>query len=412
MMGLPALAQASESFDFSDLHHLPDGGSPDYWDQIRDFFMIPPGEAYLNTGTIGATPTPVLHAMVSHLQKIAVEIAQEDWSTGGQDLLSGYFSYDGLRTKLGSIINADYKSLSLIQNAHMGMNTLAFGIDLKKGDEVIQTNVEHGGGKSGWEVRAKRDGIVIKQIPVVSPIKNPAQILELVADAITRKTRVIALPHIISGTGEIFPIKEICTLARSKGLITVIDGAQTIGHIPLDMEDLGCDAYFTSPHKWLLAPAGSGLLYLKPELAKGIDPSMPSSTWDKHDDEGFRFTQRGTCNEALMKGYEAAVDFHLEIGNEKVTSRIKYLGDYLRKELQKNDSIRIHTSVHPEMSAGMTTYGVMGKTGEELRSAMWKKFKLQPRPVGPDGAYIRFSTHIYNSIKEIDQALQVAKSLS
>ncbi len=411
LLGLPAAVQASGELSFDVPPSLPDAQDPKYWELIREFFMIPHDEAYLNTGTIGATPTPVLHAMVSHLQQIAIGIAREDWSEGGQDLLSGYFPYLSLREKLGRVINADAKNLSLIQNAHMGMNTMAFGLDLKKGDEVIQTNMEHTGGKSGWEVRAKRDGIVIKQIPIESPIKNPEQIINLVAGAINRKTKVIALPHIISGTGEILPIKAICELARSKGILTVIDGAQTIGHIRIDMQDLGCDAYFTSPHKWLLAPAGSGLLFIKPELSARIDPSMPSGTWNNHDDQGFRFTQRGTGNEALMKGYEAAVDFHLGIGNEKVTQRIKFLGDYLRDELQKLDFIRINTSVHPELSAGMTAWGVKGKSGEELRKAMWESHKLQPRPVGPDGGFIRYSTHIYNSSKEIDLALGVAKKL-
>ena len=410
LAGMPAAAHAGAFHGRDESIPLPAKNDPDYWEQLRSFFMIPMDEAYLNTGTIGATPTPVLYAMVSHLQKVAFEIAREDWSGGGQDLLSGYFPYPDLRKKLGSIINADMKDISLTQNAHMGMNTLALGMIMKKGDEVIQTNVEHTGGKSGWEVRARRDGIVIKQIPVVSPIKNPEQIINLIEKAINRKTKVIAVPHIISGTGEILPVKQICSLARSKGILTVIDGAQTIGHIPVDVKDIGCDAYFTSPHKWLLAPAGSGLLFMKHGLSAHIQPSMPSGNWDSHDDEGFRFTMRGTSNEALMKGYEAAVDFHLKIGNKRVTDRVKFLGDYLREKLLDLDNVEILTSVHPEMSSGMTTYGVSGKSGAELRAAMWKKYKLQPRPVGPGGKYIRLSTHIYNSTTEIDNSIEVAKS--
>jgi isopenicillin-N epimerase len=411
LLGLPAATQASSFLNENPLAGFPAESDPNYWEQIRGFFMIPPDEAYLNTGTIGATPSPVLHAMVSHLQKVATDIAREDWSGGGQDLLSGYFPYPDLRKKLGSIVNAEAGNISLIQNAHMGMNTMALGLDMKRGDEVIQTNMEHTGGSSGWQVRARRDGIVIKQISIVSPIKNPEQIIDLIEKTITRKTKVIAIPHILSGTGEILPVNQICALAREKGILTVIDGAQTIGHIPLNFKEMDCDAYFTSPHKWLLAPAGSGMLFIKPELSARIQPSMPSGSWDNHEDEGFRFTQRGTSNEAMMKGYEAAVDFHLKIGNKRITERIKYLGDYLRSKLQEIDKVEILTSIHPELSSGMTTFGVKGVKGEELRAAMWEKYKLQPRPVGPDGNFIRFSTHIYNSSEEINKALAVTNEI-
>ena len=129
-------------------------------------------------------------------------------------------------------------------------------------------------------------------------------------------------------------MKEICEMARSKGITTVIDGAQAIGHIRIDVKDLGCDAYFTSPHKWLLAPAGSGVLYLSPEFAPGLFTCLPSGAWDNHDDEGFRFTQRGTDNSAMMVGFEASIDFHNKVGSEKIISRIKELGDYLRDGLR------------------------------------------------------------------------------
>lgn len=371
---------------------------------------MPADEAYLNTGTIGATPTPVLEAITGHLQEYARNIAHIDWSEGGIDIITGYFPHDSIRKKLGIIMNAGYKELSLIKNAHMGMNLVACGLDLKAGDEVIQTNKEHSGGSSGWNMLAKRTGIVIRQISIESPVPGPEQIIELVKEQITPKTRVIAIPHILSVPGDILPVKEICAIARSKGILTVIDGAQAIGHIPIDVKDLGCDAYFSSPHKWLLAPAGSGVLYLTPELAPDIYTCLPSGAWDNHEDEGFRFTQRGTDNSAMMVGFEAAIDFHNKIGPERIMKRIKYLGDYLRKGLMTRDYIDIQTSTHPEMCAGLTTYGVKGVSGKDLQNEMWQRAKLQPRSVSDD--HIRFSTHFYNSETEIDRALEVADILA
>jgi isopenicillin-N epimerase len=294
----------------------------------------------------------------------------------------------------------------------MGMNFMASGLELKAGDEVIQTNKEHSGGRSGWQMIAKRKGIVVKEIEIQTPVPNPEYIIDLVKKQITSKTKVIAIPHILSVPGDILPVKAICKIARDRGIITVIDGAQSIGHIPIDVKDLDCDAYFSSPHKWLLAPAGSGVLYIHPKLAPKVWTCMPSGAWDKHDekDEGFRFTQRGTDNSAMMVGFEAAIDFHNEIGHKKIISRIKELGDYLRKGLQSSDIFVIESSVHPEMCAGLTTYGVKGIPGKDLQNEMWKRAKLQPRAVGED--HIRFSTHFYNSKKEIDMALAVAAQLA
>ncbi len=412
LASMPILAATNKLAAINLSESYPSHNDPAYWEKIRRFIPIPADEAYLNTGTIGATPMPVLEAMTRHLQEYARNMAQIDWSEGGIKIITGYFPHDSLRKKLGELMNADYKQLGLIKNAHMGMNMMAFGLDLSAGDEVIQTNLEHTGGKSGWEVIAKRNGIIIKQIEINPPIKNPESIIELVKKQISPKTKVIALPHILSVPGDILPIKEICAMARKKGILTVIDGAQAIGQIPLDMKDLGCDAYFTSPHKWLLAPAGSGVLYISEELAPKVWPVMPSGVWDNHEDEGFRFTQRGTENSALMVGFEAAVDFHNLIGNKRITDRVKFLGDYLRTKLQSSDIFDIYSSVHPDMCAGLTSYGVKGISGKVLQNEMWKREKLQPRPVGQDGKYIRFSTHFYNSIDEIDRALEVAGQLA
>lgn len=412
LAAMPILGAANKMEALNIHETFPADNDPAFWNKIRKMFPMPLDEGYLNTGTIGATPKPVLEAMTGHLEEYARNMAKVDWSDGGINIITGYFPHDSLRKKLGVLMNADYKELSLTKNAHMGMNMMASGLNLQAGDEVILTNMEHSGGKCGWNMIANKTGIIVKQIQIETPIPNPDYIIDLIKEQITSKTRVIAIPHMLSVPGDILPIKEICKLARSKEILTVIDGAQTIGHIPIDMKELGCDAYFSSPHKWLLAPAGSGVLYIHKDLAPSVSTCMPSSAWDNHEDEGFRFTQRGTDNSAMMVGFEAAVDFHNMIGHKKVTDRIKYLGDYLRDRLQANDIFEINSSVHPQMCAGLTTYGVKGVSGKILQDEMWKREKLQPRAVGPDQKYIRFSSHFYISTDEIDRALKVARDLA
>jgi len=395
----------------SNLPGFPSENDPNYWEMIRKMFPMPEDEAYLNTGTLGAQPNFVLESVINHMRQHAVNIARCDWKDGGINLLSGYFPYTGLREKVGKLINAGYKEVALTQNATMGMNFISNGLDLKEGDEVIMTNQEHAGGRCGWELMSKRKKLILKQVPIPTPANDPNQIIDLFKEAISPKTRVIAIPHIISGFGVILPVKEICEMAKRNDIFTVIDGAQAIGHIPIDVKEINCEVYFSSPHKWLLAPAGNGILYIKNENVDEVWTTLASGQWDNHEDNGFRFTQRGTGNPALLAGLEAAIDFFNKIGPKRVTDRIKYLGDYLRDGLKKIGKVEIKSSTHPKMCSGMTTFNISGLTGQIIQDEMWERGKLQPRSVGDENG-IRLSTHIYNSIKEIDMALEIVNDLA
>ena len=324
-------------------------------------------------------------------------------------LLSGYEPYVDLRKKIGKLINADYKEIALTQNATFGMNYVSNGLDLKEGDEIISTDQEHGGGRAGWDVAAARYNLKFKHAKMPVPANDPQEVIDRIFEEVTSRTRVIAIPHMISVYGLVLPVKEICQEARQRGIFTVLDGAQAVGHIPVDVQDIGCDAYFSSLHKWLLAPAGSGILYVRKEVIGDLWTTIASYNWDNQEDPGFRLTQRGTGNPSIIIGLEAAVDFHNEIGPKKVTDRIKYLGDYLRNGLKGLPKVTIYSSVHPDMCAGITTYGIEGIKGKDLQNLMWRRKKLQPRAVGEDK--IRHSTHIYNLEHEIDAALEVVREL-
>ena len=389
---------------------LPSGEGAQFWRALRAQFPMPADEAYCNTGTIGAPPTRVLNRMIDHMRKHAAEIAHCDWSDGGIDLLSGYFPYVELREKIGRLINAQYKEIALTQNATMGMNFLANGLDLPKGAEIITTDKEHSGGRSGWQLRAKRYGTTWRQVPITVPVEAPEQIVDAFKQAIGPQTRVLSLPHITSGTGTILPVKEICQHAAEKGLFTIVDGAQAVGQIPVDVKEIGCDAYYASPHKWLLAPAGSGMLYIREGRIDEVWTTLASGQWDNHEDNGFRLTQRGTGNAALLAGLDEALDFHFDVGPERIYPRIKELGDSLRAGLAAIPGTSILTSLHPSMSSGLTTFNVADMDGKVLQDTLWEKGRLQPRSQGKRG--VRFSTHVYNSPAEIEKALAIVAELA
>ena len=225
----------------------------DYWKMIRKQFPLKEGQAYFNNGTMGPTSGYVLDKMIHHMLHYNKEAATIDYKNGsGPELLSGYFPYEELRTKLAKIINCNYKEISLTQNATFGMNYIGMGLDLKAGDELLNTNQEHGGGFGAWQLLAKRKGCIYKQATMPMPANDPQEIYDAIFAAVGPNTKVIAIPHIVSLYGTVMPVKDICTEARNRGIFTVLDGAQCVGHVAVDVKDIGCDAYYSSLHKWFL----------------------------------------------------------------------------------------------------------------------------------------------------------------
>jgi selenocysteine lyase/cysteine desulfurase len=213
----------------------------------------------------------------------------------------------------------------------------------------------------------------------------------------------------ITGAGTILPVKQMCAEARARGIFTILDGAQCFGQIPLDLHDIGCDAYTGCFHKWMLAPAGTGFLFLRQDRAPQVWTTLASTHWNDHEDNGYRLSQRGTGSLSLLAGLEAALDFHNAIGPARIYQRIQFLGNYLRDGLRRVPGVRIYTAADPALCAGITVYSVDGVTGPKLQEEMWTRERLRPRANGPG---VRHCTHIFNSTQEIDRALSVVRSLA
>jgi len=389
----------------------PEESDPNYWDRIRDQFYIMPGEAFFNTGTLGATPRPVLERVIEHMRTLQETITRWDYTPRTPNWITGYSPEVPLREKLGKLVNADALELAVTQNATFGMNFLAHGIALKPGDEVITTNQEHSGGVCGWQERVKRDGAVWRQVKIPIPANDPDQLVRLFEEALTPQTRVLAFPHIISGTGVVMPVKRLTELAHQHGLLALVDGAQAIGQVEVNLQDLGCDAYYASPHKWLLAPAGNGMLYIRRDRQDLFWTTLCSGEWDNHKDGMFRFMQYGTGNASLQVGLDAALDFHFRIGPERVRQRIRFLADRLRAGLQKIPGAKISSPVHPQLAGGIVVYSLEGVHAEHLEDELWNRRRLRPRSVG-DPLGVRQSCQIYNNEAEIDATLEIVRDLA
>ena len=413
LLAVPAAVVASSTFGLRDaaaaLQELPSDGES-YWNHLRWQFLIPEGQAYFNTATLGASPRVVVDAVSEHLRYVEENLALWDFSADRPERLAGYRPEKGLRQKLADFVHCDMEEIGLTANATMAMNLVANGIDLKAGDEVLITDKEHPGGRSGWDVRQKRHGVVVREVPVPTGVKDPDEIVRAFAAAVTPRTRVLAVPHVTSGHGIILPVKRLSAMARERQLFSVIDGAQAVGQLHVNVRDLGCDAYFSSPHKWMLAPKGNGFLYLRLDQQARVWATLASSQWNNYADGMFRLQQYGTLNQSLLRGLETALDFVDRIGRDRIEARVRFLGSRLRDGLGRVPCVTVVTPVSPELSAGITTWGVVGVTGRALQDELWDRKKIRVRASGD--AAVRQSCHIYNNAAEIDATLDVARALA
>lgn len=411
---LPLTAEAGPDLEPTPvrLTNWPEDSDPRYWALLRRQFSIPPDEAYFNTATLGACPRPVLEAMIDSMRNLEKTIAQYDYRPAHTEYIAGYRPQVPLREKAGQILNASAREIALVQNATMAINFIANGLELQPGDEVLLTDQEHPGAMGPWDLRAKRQGIVARKLPIPIPTPDPETVVNIFRNAIGPRTRVMAVPHVVSRYGIVLPVQELCALARERNLFTLIDGAQALGQLRVDVRKIGCDAYAASPHKWLLAPPGNGLLYVRAERQARLWPTLASSHWDDYDpaDGVFRLMQFGTANAALLVGLEAALDFYQRVGPEKIEHQTIALADKLRAGLKQIQNTAIASPLHPKMAGAIVTYSVAGLIGPQLEDELWKRGRIRVREEG--GALVRQSVHYYNSPEEIDATLAVVKSLA
>jgi isopenicillin-N epimerase len=369
-----------------------------YWAEIRKLFLIPADEIYLNNGTCGSSPTPVLKAVVDSYHKLE----QMDDPDPEQYPLFGYGPFDEYRIPLAKFVGANKDEIAILRNATEANAIMANALDLNPGDEVLMSDQEHGSGESPWMMRAKRYGIVVKKFTLPKPPKSPDEVLKVVEAAITPKTKVIFVSHITTVTGVVLPVKEISALARSKGIVSMIDGAQVIGMMPLNIKDIGCDMYSSSPHKWLMSPKGTGWLYVRDEIIDRCWSNTTTAGWDDKKTRAARFQQYGSANIPVVAGMIAAIDMTQKIGLDRIEKRERQLADYIHAEMIKRGA-ESWTSPDPSMRCALVTVNVPPVKRMDLENWLWKTHKIRVR--GGEPSKLRLSTPYYLQKKDIDTFL-------
>ncbi|MBP9946959.1 MAG: aminotransferase class V-fold PLP-dependent enzyme [Vicinamibacteria bacterium] len=381
------------------------------FERLRGEFLFPRDVTYCNTGTLGAIPREVMDAMVTGLR--GTEAALPDWPYFQADgePLTGYQPLLAARTRAARFLGAEADEIAITQNATVGMNALGNGLDWKAGDEVLTTDQEHGGAVSIFRLMAKRRGIVVKELPLSAAVGGgPEGILAQFRAASSPRTRAIMVSHITSQFGIRMPVEGLIALARERGALSLIDGAQAVGQIRVNLRELGCDAYVASPHKWLMAPKGTGLLYIRRAAQAQFWTTLASYQWDNQEQGAFRFMQYGTGSTALIDGLMAAIALGERNTMERVERWDLMLTTRLREGLAKIKGAVSSSPADPRLASAITTFRVEGVSARDLQNALWAR-KIRVRAQGDDKG-VRLSAHVCVAPADIDVVLEVVAALA
>ncbi|WP_344822967.1 aminotransferase class V-fold PLP-dependent enzyme [Rurimicrobium arvi] len=396
-MALPDLSKANNPAP------LPEqNDSEQYWRDIRAQFPLKRELVYLNNGTLGPSPYTVLRTVEQHMLYVEESAFH---GSGEQELC----------TALARFVHCRESEITLTHNVTEGINIVCWGLDLKAGDEVIITDNEHAGSASPWLNRARLSGI---KLVVVKLGRTAEEMIGNIRNEVTRKTKVLSIPHIPCTNGQILPIKEICRFARERNIFTLIDGAHPPGMLPVNIEQLDCDAYASCGHKWLLGPKGTGFLYVNEKSRDHVQAyyggAGVDAGWDLlsappllngYASDGHRFYY-GSQNMSLYKGLISAIQFQEAIGKERIEQRIKSLAKYLQEQLLLlGPDMDMLT---PEESASRGAQIAFRLRNIDLQhfNNYCRERKIVTRFVPENNiCCLRVSCHIYNSFEEIDQFL-------
>jgi selenocysteine lyase/cysteine desulfurase len=358
----------------------------------RGQFLLPKGRAFLNPGSLGVMPRPVMQAVFESLQRGAVYATEtvQRW---------GYEALEPERAEMASFLGCAPEELAFTHNCTEAMGFIAAGLDLKPGDEVVSTNQEHGSGISCWRVKAARSGITLREIDIPVSPRNSGELLDRLMSALGPRTRVLSFSGITSPTGLVMPARELCEAARARGVITVLDGAHMDGQMPVNLRELGCDYFAGSPHKWLFAPAGCGLLYGRPEALDRLWPTVASSGWDnKTGLKAARFMMVGTNNRATIDGMIAGLRFLKALGEEAVYARQQDLAAHALTSARQRSYLEVVTPEDPRLHRAMISLRFKADPPEALWSAM------RHEDIGVIGGQRpRLSFHVHTRKSDIDR---------
>jgi selenocysteine lyase/cysteine desulfurase len=372
-----------------------------FWFQVQEAFTPDRSMVNLNNGGVCPSPISVQAAMKRYLDHANTAPAYVLWRLQEPQK-------ETVRKHLSELFGCDSEEIAITRNASESLENVQQGFDLQPGDEILTTNQDYPRMITTWKQRERRDKVVLKQFSIPVPCEDPAEIVRLFEQHITPKTRIITMCHVINITGQVLPVKAVVAMARTRGIPVIVDGAHSFAHLDFKQADLDCDYYGTSLHKFLFAPHGTGMLFVRKEKIAGLWPLMAAA--ESQDKDIRKFEEIGTHPAANFLAISDALTFHEGIGPARKQARMLYLRDRWAKRLQGQPRIRLHTSLKPGLATGVATVEIEGIDAGKLADHLWEKHKIFTVAIifkNPEGVQefqgIRVSPAVYTTLEEIDR---------
>jgi isopenicillin-N epimerase len=367
----------------------------DYWSIIQNSFSVTRGIINLNNGGVSPSPRIVTEALVRYTWQQEDATAYTMW-----EILQP--QCETIRTGLAELFGCDREEIAITRNASESLEILLMGMDFKAGDEILTTTQDYPRMLTTLRQREKREGLKLKLIQIPIPPKNLGEITAAFEKGISDRTRLILIAHQVNITGQITPVKAVCEMARAKGIETIVDGAHSFAQFDFKQKDLGCDYFGTSLHKWLYAPKGTGMLYVKRDKIEKLWPLMAAESKQAADIR--KFEEIGTHSAAIKLAIGEALLFHNGIGGKRKEARLRYLSRYWMNRLKEVPKIKFHTSFDPNQSCAIANVQIEGSNPEAIGKHLFAKHHIFVTPIMHEEFQgLRITPNVYTTLNELDR---------
>lgn len=407
---VPVVSQAigeDVSHALVDLNKLsPEAAAQDeeIWERMAQAFTVSPDLINLNNGGVSPQPKVVQDAVDRYYHMSNEMPTYFMWNV----LEKGR---EGLRRKLADLAGATPQEVAVNRNATEALGTVTWGLTLNKGDEIVMTKWDYPNMMHAWTQREAREGIKINWLTFNLPIENDDTIIKYFVDATTSKTRIWHITHMINWTGQILPVKKLCEEARKRGIISIVDGAHTFAHLDYKIPDFNPDYFGTSLHKWLCAPFGTGMLYVKKENVSGLWPIFPNEK--PQSDDIRKFETLGTRSFAPEHAIGQAIDFHLAIGAKRKQERLHYLKKYWCDKVAQHPRVKINISTKPEYSCALGNFSIEGLESEAIIVKLFNEFQIHATPIKWQNINgVRITPHVYTLTRDLDRFVEAVLKIA
>src|SRR5919205_229348 len=375
-----------------------------FWFEIQQAFSVTRGIVNLNNGGVSPSPRIVTEALVRYLWQQEDATAYTMW-----EILEP--QSETIRTGLAELFGCDREEVAITRNTSDSLEALLLGFDLRAGDEVLTTTQDYPRMLTTLRQRERREGIVLKTIKVPVPPKDPSEITAAYEAGFTPRTRLVLVSHVINLTGQITPVHDICELARKRGVETIVDGAHSFAHFEFKRDDLACDYFGTSLHKWLHAPKGTGMLYVRKDKIAKVWPLFAA---EKSQDEDIRkFEETGTRSAAQRLAIGEALLFHQGVGPERKEARLRMLARHWVNQLKGEPGVRFNTPFDDRQSCALANVRVEGAEPEALCDYLMSRHKIYATPiVHEEFQGVRVTPSVYTTLKELDRFCEVMSAVA